>query len=176
MALHFPVDETLINAMLDAGRKGFELGGKTLTAVSIGTALPPMLADVTGIVGIAGAVNGSIFLNMSMAVALRLASGILMEEFTSMTDEALDSIAEAANVVGGRLKSSLANSGYPLENITLPSVVIGNNYWLSHSKGMLAYCVSFHVDDDKIHRHTDRVVTVAMTLMTTQLKRNPAKA
>lgn len=171
MPLKFQIDETLINAMIDSAENGFSLGGKKLECVAIGKSLPTGFGEVSGIIGIAGKVNGSILVNMSKPVALRIASAMLMEEFTTFNDDVLDSIGEVANVIGGRLKSSLANSGYPLENITLPSVIIGQNYFISHAKGMLVYHTAFHVQGSDLPMAPDRLVHVAMTLMTRNLTR-----
>ena len=171
MTLDFEIDHLLINAMIDAGRRGFELGGKTLEPVAIAKALPGALSNVTGLVGIAGRVNGSILVNMSEPVALSIASGMLMESYSVINDEVLDGLGEIANVIGGRLKSALANSGYPLDNITLPSVIVGSSYFITHSKGMLVFSVTFHVADDSIPSLNDRIVHVAMTLMTGKLER-----
>lgn len=170
MSLRFEIDEVLVNAMLDAGEKGFKLGGKKLRAVGVGRTAPLFLQPVSGIIGIIGRVNGSILVNMSEPVALQLTSGILMTDFQRITSEVLDGIGEVANVIGGRLKSSLATSGYPLDNITLPSVIVGQNYYVSQSKGMVIFNVSFLYEDDDIPRMPERVVQVVLTLMTTDLK------
>lgn len=169
MALKFAIDELLINAMIDAGNNGFQLGGLPLDCVMIGKSFPSSLSDVSGVIGISGRVNGSVLVNMSQKIALKLASGMLMESYSVINDDVLDSVGEVANVIGGRLKSSLANSGYPLDNITLPTVIIGHNYFVSHSKGMLVFSVAFNVNDPELTMLQDRIVQLSMTLMTKQI-------
>jgi len=171
MPLRFEVDEVLVNAMFDAAEKGFKLGGRRLVPVGVGRMPPMAFQPVSGIIGIAGRVNGSILVNMSEVLALQVTSGMLMTEFRAITNEVLDGIGEVTNVIGGRMKSSLATSGYPLDNITLPSVIIGQNYSVTHARGMLVYSVAMMAEDESIVRLHDRLVQVVLTLMTSNLKR-----
>ncbi len=170
MALKFQIDETLVNAMIDAGEKGFKLGGRNLECAGVGRTQPLAYSSVSGIIGIVGRVNGSILVNMSEPAALAVTNGMLMSDYSSLTSEVLDGVAEVTNVIGGRLKSSLATSGYPLDNITLPSVIVGHNYYVTQSRGMLVYHVTFTLEDEAIPKATDRVVQVALTVMTSALR------
>jgi CheY-specific phosphatase CheX len=170
MALNFQLDEALVNAMIDAGEKGFKLGSKKVTCVSVGRTQPMALSSVSGIIGIAGRVNGSILVNMSEPVALLVTSGILMTEFKTINSEVLDGIAEVTNVIGGRLKSTLAMVGYPLDNITLPAVIVGQNYFVSQSKGMMTYNIALALEDDTIPKYQDRVIQIVFTVMASELK------
>jgi CheY-specific phosphatase CheX len=171
MPLQFKIDEVLINAMIDSGEKGFKLGGKSLTCVGIGRTQPMALASVSGIIGIVGRVNGSLLVNMSEAAALQVTSGMLGTTYSGLTSEVLDGVAEVTNVIGGRMKSSLATSGYPLDNITLPAVIVGQSYFITQSRGMLTFNVTFNMEDEGVTRMQDRVVQMVLTVMTTDLKR-----
>lgn len=170
MALNFQIDEALVNAMIDAGEKGFKLGGKKVSCVGVGRIQPTALASVSGIIGIVGRVNGSILVNMSEPAALLVTSGILATDFKILNSEVLDGVAEVTNVVGGRLKSTMATGGYPLDYVTLPSVIVGQNYFVSQSKGMMVYSVAFTLDDHSISKMTDRLVQVVLTIMASELK------
>jgi hypothetical protein len=64
----------------------------------------------------------------------------------------------------------LATVGYPLDNITLPSVIVGQNYTVTQSKGTMIYNISFVLEDDSIPKLMDRVVQVVLTVMATELK------
>jgi chemotaxis protein CheX len=170
MALNFQIDEALVNAMIDAGEKGFKLGSKKVSCVGVGRTPPLALASVSGMIGIVGRVNGSILVNMSEPVAILVTGGILTTVIKTMTNEVLDGVAEVTNVIGGRLKSTLATVGYPLDNITLPSVIVGQNYSVTQSKGTVVYNVSFVLEDDSVPKLIDRVVQVVLTVMSTELK------
>jgi CheY-specific phosphatase CheX len=170
MALNFQIDEALVNAMIDAGEKGFKLGSKRVSCVGVGRTPPLALSPVSGMIGIVGRVNGSILVNMSESAAMLVTSGILMTDIKTMTNEVLDGVAEVTNVIGGRLKSTLATIGYPLDNITLPSVIVGPNYSVTQSKGTMVYNVSFVLEDDSVPKLLDRVVQVVLTVMSTELK------
>jgi len=174
MPLLFEVDESLVNAMIEAGEMGFKLGNKTVKCVGI-TRIPPLaLSTVSGIIGITGRVNGSLLVNMSEIAALRVISGMLMTECEKMTPVILDGVAEVTNVIAGRLKSSLASSGYPLENITLPTVMIGQNYLVTQTKGMATCGVTLLVEDPKVYCLPDRIVQLVFTVMADVLK--PSRA
>ena len=170
MALNCQIDEALVNAMIDAGEKGFRLGNKKISCVGVGRTPPLALASVSGMIGIVGRVNGSILVNMSEPVAILTTNGILGTDTKTMTGEVLDGVAEVTNVIGGRLKSTLATVGYPLDNITLPSVIVGQNYSVTQSKGTIVYNVSFVMEDDSIPQLLDRIVQVVLTVMTAELK------
>ena len=172
MALNFQIDEALVNAMIDAGEKGFKLGNKKISCVGVGRTPPLALASVSGMIGIVGRVNGSILVNMSERVAILVTNGILNADFKGIVSDVLDGVAEVTNVIGGRLKSSLATVGYPLDNITLPSVIVGQNYSVTQSKGTTVYNISFVVEDEQVPQLNDRVVQVVLTVMSPELKAN----
>lgn len=170
MALNVEFDEKLVNAMIEAGANGFKLGSKKVACVGIGRIQPMALSAVSGIIGIVGRVNGSIMVNMSEAIALHVTGGMLMSDFPSINNEVLDGVAELTNVIGGRMKSTLATSGYPLDNITLPSVIVGQNYFVTQTRGTLTYTVTLSVEEENITKASDRLVQVVLTLLTNDIR------
>ena len=86
----------------------------------------PVLAHVTGVIGIAGAMRAIFTLRCSDAAATRIASqmlGISMEEAAAQKS---DAIGEVCNMVAGHFKHKIGFGDRC--TLTIPTVVIGGNY------------------------------------------------
>jgi chemotaxis protein CheX len=86
--------------------------------------------DVTVIISLIGAVDGTVFYSMSRETARQLASALMGERFETLDKLAQSGIAELANVMTGRASMKLAESGYE-SNISTPSLIIGQGATIS---------------------------------------------
>lgn len=86
--------------------------------------------DVTVIISLIGAVDGTVFYSMSKDSAIQMASVLMGEEFESMDKLAQSGIAELGNVITGRASMKLAEAGFE-SNISTPSLIIGKGSTLS---------------------------------------------
>jgi len=86
--------------------------------------------DVTVIISLIGAVDGTVFFSMTKEVAMRMASVLMGETFESLDRLAQSGIAELGNVITGRASMKLAEAGYET-NISTPSLIIGKGATLS---------------------------------------------
>lgn len=86
--------------------------------------------DVTVIISLIGAVDGTVFFSMSKESAVRLASVLMGETFEALDKLAQSGIAELGNVITGRASMKLAEAGYET-NISTPSLIIGKGATLS---------------------------------------------
>jgi chemotaxis protein CheX len=86
--------------------------------------------DLTVIISLIGAVDGTVFFSMSEEVAMQMASVIMGERFDSLDKLAQSGIAELGNVITGRASMKLAEAGYET-NISTPSLIIGKGATLS---------------------------------------------
>lgn len=86
--------------------------------------------DVTVIISLVGAVDGTVFFSMSKEAAVRMASVLMGETFESLDKLAQSGIAELGNVITGRASMKLAEAGYE-SNISTPSLIIGKGATLS---------------------------------------------
>jgi CheY-specific phosphatase CheX len=104
---------------------------------------------------------------MPERVATLAVSRLTMEEHKTINAHVVDGVGEITNIVAGGFKTKLFNTPWTVNNITIPSVILGNNYNISYSKG-IEYCgVTFEVDDpDTITIH-DRVFMVNTSLIQT---------
>lgn len=127
------MDVKFINAFVSSIQNVF----KTMldTQVSVGK---PMLkqadlvtAEVSGIIGLSGEVQGSVVLSFEMEPACRIASKFAGEEMTLESPDFADAIGELVNMVAGNAKKDFA--GYKV-SISLPSIIIGKDHKVSQSK------------------------------------------
>ncbi len=91
------------------------------------TADPPVVADVTVIVGFSGQWRGVFGLHCQAATACRLASILVGAETDEFDERVLDGVAEIANMVAGSFKSRIPSLS---ENslLSVPSVMRGADY------------------------------------------------
>ncbi len=88
-------------------------------------------AEVSGIIGLSGCVQGSVVLSFPRDVACRVASAFAGVELTPDSPDFADAIGELANMVAGNAKKDF---GEYRASISLPSVIIGPGHTVSQSK------------------------------------------
>ena len=82
---------------------------------------------VVSFIGLAGAWQGTGSIACSAACACRLASQLLMVEYTAVDDEVLDAVAEVTNMILGNVKTSLEERLGPM-GLSIPTVIYGRNF------------------------------------------------
>jgi len=92
------------------------------------------VGDVSGIIGLTGAVIGSLALSFSEACILRIVSNMLGEEITTLNEDIRDAVGEITNMASGGGRKILADGGL---NITaaIPTIVWGTNHSIMHVLG-----------------------------------------
>lgn len=88
-------------------------------------------AEVSGVIGLSGEVQGSVVLSFEKEAACNIASKFAGTELTLESPDFSDAIGELANMVAGNAKKDF--SGYEA-SISLPSVIIGKGHTVSQSK------------------------------------------
>ncbi len=86
--------------------------------------------DVTVIISLVGAVDGTVFFSMSREAAIQLASVLIDEKLELLDRLAQSGIAELGNVIVGRASMKLAEAGYE-SNISTPSLLMGKGATIS---------------------------------------------
>ena len=113
------VFSTMVGATLDA----------PATPGSISTPSPPdtsLVAYVTGMIGIAGAVRAVFSLGCSDRAAIRMASQMLAIPAEEAAAQKSDAIGEVCNMIAGQFKHTIGH-GFSC-TLTVPTVVVGGNY------------------------------------------------
>ena len=84
-------------------------------------------AGIMAMIGIAGAVSGSVCIHISNSLSCELASKFLMMEFTEVNADVLDAVAELTNMIVGGLKTKLEDQ-FGSMGLSLPTVISAERY------------------------------------------------
>lgn len=159
------LDEGLINVLVKATTDGLSVANIVPSSVGASRYLQTR-HEISAIIGFVGSVCGSISINLSNAAARTLAGRMLGETFSEVTAETLDGICEIVNIIAGKTKAILSASELKIEKISVPSVVVGTNYYLTHYRGMQTLSVEFEIPDPtKAHQNFDHVFSVSISMM-----------
>jgi chemotaxis protein CheX len=123
------VFETMINVP-------FSLGKPTLKK---GSEVPH---EISSIIGLSGNVSGSVVISLSHEIAYQLASSLLGEEISELSEDCTDCIGEIANMIAGNAKTD-----FPTDNnsISVPSVVVGKHK-VSYPSGLPVISIPCNTD------------------------------
>jgi chemotaxis protein CheX len=86
--------------------------------------------DVTVILALVGAVEGSVFYCMDQQTAIALVAKMIGEEILTLDSLAQSGIAELGNVITGRASVKLSEAGFEA-NISPPSLLLGRGAMIS---------------------------------------------
>jgi len=103
---------------------GLELDPET---ARVGRSAADQHAGIIVTLGLTGARKGSGQLLFEPALACRLASAMLMAEYTSVDDDVVDALAETGNMVVGNVKNLLETRLGPM-GLSTPAVVYGGEF------------------------------------------------
>ena len=127
------MDVTFINAFVGSITNVF----KTMLEVDVEVGKPMIKdagiisAEVSGIIGLSGDVQGCVVLSFPGDVACKAATKFAGTELTLDSLDFSDAIGELVNMVAGGAKKDF--NGYQA-SISLPSVIIGKGHTVSQSK------------------------------------------
>jgi chemotaxis protein CheX len=89
------------------------------------------IGDVSAIIGITGAVQGSMALIFTEQCIKEIASNLLGEPFTELNNEVRDAVGELTNMVCGDARRRLAADGFILQ-AGIPTIVEGKGHTIMH--------------------------------------------
>lgn len=99
-----------------------------LDITTLAEAPAPMSGDMlTGMIGLAGDLQGSILVHLPTAVAIAITSAFLGLELDAVDDDVKDAVGEMANMVAGGVKYLLPPDKQDVA-LAIPSVVYGKGY------------------------------------------------
>jgi chemotaxis protein CheX len=102
--------------------------------------------DVSGIIGITGAVRGSLALSFSSGSILKIVSNMLGEEITSINDDIRDAVGEITNMVSGAARKRIEVMGFSL-SASIPTVVSGKEHSIMHVMGGPSIIIPFEMEE-----------------------------
>ncbi len=131
------MDVTLINPFLNATLNVLE----TMAFVKAEAEKPYLKkdnvaqGDVSGIVGITGAVKGTVSITFDEFSILKIVSNMFGEEMQEINHEISDAVGELTNMISGQARQEIEKTGKILHG-AIPTVVTGKNHKLiSMTKG-----------------------------------------
>lgn len=98
--------------------------------------------DITSIMGISGVYEsesctnkfqGMLCLSFPTGTYLKVASGMLGQEYTEFDDDIRDVGNEITNIIMGNAKGVLSETGYKIE-MSIPSLIIGKGHLINYPK------------------------------------------
>ena len=117
-----------------ATREVFEIMlGIPLKAVT--TAEPPLMADLTVMVGLSGSLRGVLSMHCSVGSACHWASRMLHRDLRDFDQTVRDGVGEICNMVAGNLKRKLPPGVDDHCLISTPTVISGTDYQLHSLSG-----------------------------------------
>lgn len=105
-----------------------------------------MTYDISGVIGIAGKMQGFIVISFPEPLVLDLVSGFLGEKKTHMSKDVVDAVGEFVNMIAGSSKRVFAEQGMKY-NIGIPSVISGKNHIINRPSNVVCIGVKFYVGD-----------------------------
>lgn len=120
---------------------------------------------ITGLIGLHGKVSGFCSVNMSERFAIRAVEGLLQDQFGALTSQVVDGAGEITNIIVGGIKGSLAGTPWAFSQITVPSVIVGNNYHIAYAKGLDFLSVTLEHQDSEAVMLQDRLLHVSLSML-----------
>ncbi len=131
------MDVNLINPFLNATLNVLE----TMAFVKAEAAKPYLKkdnvaqGDVSGIVGITGAIRGTVSITFDEFSILKIVSNMFGEEMKEINHEISDAVGELTNMISGQARQEIEKTGKILQG-AIPTVITGKNHKLiSMTKG-----------------------------------------
>lgn len=82
---------------------------------------------LSGMIGFAGTLKGTVIIHLPKAVAIAITNAFLELDLDEVNDEVKDAIGELANMVAGGIKYLLPEQGHDVQ-LSIPSVISGRGY------------------------------------------------
>ena len=136
-------------------------------AKCVGISAVPMRdpGSVTGMIGVHGDVSGFITLNLAERVAMSVVGGLVQDHFDSLTPEVIDGVGEMTNIITGGIKKGLSGTPWCFTYVTVPSVIVGQNYQIAYAGGLEYLSATFEQKNEEALMLEDRLIKVAVSLI-----------
>ncbi|MCH8840186.1 MAG: chemotaxis protein CheX [Planctomycetes bacterium] len=151
--------------MTEAAHSAVQMCNTKIRCVGVSSMPGQESGMITGMIGVHGKVSGFVSVNMSERFAICAVEGLLNEKFGKLSSQVIDGAGELTNIIVGGIKGALANTKWGFSNITVPSVIVGQNFMVAYSKGLEFLTVTFEHDDEDAFLIDDRMVHVSMSLL-----------
>lgn len=91
--------------------------------------------EITALIGLSGEAKGTVELSFPTTTALTMVSKMLMIESKELDSTTIDGVGEIVNIVAGSAKSKFVRGeGKPID-LSLPNVIMGDDYTVEYPSG-----------------------------------------
>ena len=108
-------------------------------------------SDITGTIGIAGDISGTISLRFQKDLICRLASIFLNEEITEINEHVTDATGELTNIIAGSTKGILNETMRVNFKLSIPTTIMGSGHVLGYPSGSSIVIIPFVIDGSKFY-------------------------
>ncbi len=158
------IDPVLLDAVITGTKQGLEMTGLCPPPVGasrfFSTSRP-----ISVMVGLVGRTNGTCAVSLTERGMLHIAGKLMGEECKTMDADSIDAIGEIGNMIAGRVKELLTGTEYEMQNISVPSVIIGQSYGVHYARGMHTISVDFELEEMSISDLRERFFTTSLSLL-----------
>jgi chemotaxis protein CheX len=107
--------------------------------------------DISGVIGLSGAIKGAVILSMNKDVATKLTGRLTGAEHTEIDHDVADALGEIVNIISGNIKKDV-REGDDIR-ISLPTIIRGSEHYLSWpSKRVRTLCIPLDIfENDTIY-------------------------
>lgn len=162
--LEIQIDSTLMKAVITGTSRGLSMAG--IEPIPVGAScLSSAPHSLSVIVGVAGRSAGTVVINMTEPLMLKLASEFLAEPQKELSEENIDAIMEIGNIVAGSIKEALHGTDFELNLSSLPSLVLGQSYEMVYARGIVTAQVQFEVPGLPTSMMGGRFMYVSISLL-----------
>ncbi|MCO4792284.1 MAG: chemotaxis protein CheX [Bacteriovoracaceae bacterium] len=143
------VFETMISTTISSGKPEFRSGNASLH-------------DITSIIPVSGTINDKDNYSAQFVISfpeptyIKIASAMIMEEYTVYSEEIEDVGNEISNIIMGNAKRDLTTQGYTT-SMTVPNMIRGEGHVITYPKN--TKIVSFPINCD----HGEFIIEICFT-------------
>jgi len=161
----FMADTMILPAIATAVNSALGMCGTEAECVGVATIPSRDTGSVTGVLGVHGNVSGFVTINIAERLAMNLVNYLLQEQFDHLCGQVIDGVGELTNMIAGGVKKGLAGTPWGFGNVTVPSVIVGQNYQIAYARGLNYVCATFEHKCDDFVLLDDRLMRVAVSLL-----------
>ncbi len=98
--------------------------------------------DISGIIGLAGSIKGSLALSFDEPCILEIVSSMLGERISGINADISDAVGELTNMVSGAARKNMEAAGFSIYS-ALPTVISGKDHNITHVMGGPSIIIPF---------------------------------
>ncbi|MFH0729109.1 MAG: chemotaxis protein CheX [Pseudomonadota bacterium] len=102
--------------------------------------------DVSAVIGLTGAANGTIVLSFTETIASEIMARLVGEPVTVFDRSVCDAVGEMVNIIVGSASAELSRGTNTIIERSIPSVVLGRGHRIHHPANIPCINIFFHTE------------------------------